>query len=211
MPPAHFTDLTVYREKLIEEFTPFWELNDPAHRVEHFKEVELCGYRINRELGLGYSLGLITLTAYVHDLFTWSRSNHHLMSGMWVDTANHWAINVMSPEQRKMVADACREHRASYRGEFSSPFSELMSSADRQMPKSVLSMVNRSIDYTMANLGISKEEAIPIAVAHIKEKYSKGGYARMPEMYLRVFGAELTAQHEAIQNLTVDNYATLLV
>lgn len=203
--------LTLLREKIITEFTPFWELNDPAHRVDHFKEVELCGYRINRVLNLGFSLELITIVAYIHDLFTWSRYNHHTMSGTWVDTTNHWVINKLTKEDRKLVADACREHRASYTGEFSSLFSELMSSADRCMPGTILGKVNRSIDYTIANLGVSREDAIPIAVSHIKDKYGKTGYANFPAMYLKVFGTELAEQQEVIRNLTVDNFSTLLV
>lgn len=203
-------ELSLYRDALIAEFTPFWELNDPAHRVDHFKDVEVTGMRINRELGLGYPLEMITATAYLHDLFTWSRINHHLLSAQWAETTDHWTMVVFSDEQRMMIAAACREHRASYRGMYTGPFSELMASADRGMPKPVLAMVNRSIEYTKAQ-GHTVEEATPLAIAHVKDKYSKGGYGRYPNMYYTVFGKELGAQYQAIKTLTVENFHELLV
>ncbi len=73
--------LDTMRERIILDFTPAYQLNDEAHRVKHFSNVEKCGNEINQRLGLGFDSRLILLVAFFHDMFAWSRINHHDMSG----------------------------------------------------------------------------------------------------------------------------------
>lgn len=195
------------RVQVISEFSKHWELNDGAHRIGHFAEVEACALEIVKRLDLDHDPLLIMLVAYFHDMFAWSRHNHELMSHQWVLTNDHPIFKVLdeesiSFESRELVADACREHRASYDGEFSHEFSALMSSADRGFPGEVEAMVLRSVRYHHDALKVADPvEARTRAIAHVKEKFGTGGYARFPDLYGRAFQAELDAQRLAIDAL----------
>lgn len=185
------------RDRIVSDFKKAWEVNDGAHRVGHFADVEECGLLINTKLGLGYDPKLIMLVAYFHDLFSWSRNNHHLMAAEWIMTTNYPIIAVLTEEERKLVAAGCREHRASGTGEFSCEFAELMCSADRGIPSPDPSgLLIRSFRYHLDH-GMDTGGALK----HIKEKFGTGGYARFPWLYELSFKDTLQAQREAVDAL----------
>lgn len=193
-------DLSNLREQIIVEFSPKWNLNDPAHRREHFLEVEKCGHYINQKLGI-FDPKHILFVAWFHDLFTWDRSNHHLMAAHWIRTSSHHILSHLSREgEREIVALACEEHRASFAGEYSNLFCELMACADRGFPGDVVSMLQRAIQYRRYR-GYSEKESLEGAVKHLKEKFGSGGYARYPDLYVKVFEEELEKQQKEIDAL----------
>lgn len=190
------------RARIIKDFTRHWEMNDTAHRLEHFLDVEKCGNYINEKLGLGFDPMLIMLVAFFHDKYAYDRYNHHLMSGEWVRSTDYIGIVALTPEERTMVAAGCREHRASGNVPFTCDFAELMCSADRGFPTTdVENLLKRAIQHRMYDSGLSEAEVRPEAIVHMKEKYGLGGYARYPEMYLRAFPDEFNAQQEALAKL----------
>lgn len=194
-------ELQEIREKIICDFSQAWELNDRGHRIEHFTEVERCGNYINEKLQLGFDPKLIMLVAHFHDLFSWSRNNHHLLSASWVQTTDYPAIENLTSEERSLVADGCREHRASNTDVFKNQFAELMSSADRGFPDLDLEkMIQRAIDYRLAR-GYVLEYARAGAILHIKEKYGTQGYARYPSLYREVFKDDLNNQQRLVDSL----------
>lgn len=188
------------KEKIIQDFSKYWEMNDEAHRLKHFSNVEECALIINHRAGLKFDLVMITYAAFFHDMFAWSRYNHHEMSAHWVLTTDYPLISFLPDIDKKMLADACREHRASFKGEFSGKFSELINAADRELPGDVPAMVERAILYRMGK-GYSREEALKPSIEHIKDKYSITGYGRYPQIYLDVFEADLLQQRQDIANL----------
>lgn len=191
--------VNVARDHIVKKFSRMWELNDEAHRIEHFLDVEKCGNYINDKLGLGFDPMLIMLVAFFHDMYAYDRHNHHHMSAEWVLTCDYKVIGVLSDEHRAMVAAGCREHRASGNKPFSCDFAEMMCSADRGFPTTdPEQLVKRAVQHRMHQSGMSEAEARPLAIEHIKEKYGTGGYARYPEMYVRAFADEFYAQKEAI-------------
>lgn len=190
------------RDKIIQEFTPHWALNDSAHRIEHFLAVEECANYINDKLSLGCDPKLIMLAAFFHDLFAWSRYNHHIMSQEWVATNDHPIFRKLTHPERELVSNACGEHRASFEGAFSSTLSRLISSADRGRPGFVTDMLERSKAYHRDALKLGDEAANRGAVDHLKEKFGTGGYARFPALYEQAFGDELDHQRFLIDNLT---------
>lgn len=194
--------VTDYRNLIIQDFTRHWEMNDAAHRIEHFLDVEKCGNYINDKLELGFDPFLIMLVAFFHDKYAYDRHNHHHMSAEWVLTCDYKVIGVLSDEHRAMVAAGCREHRASGNKPFSCDFAEMMCSADRGFPTTdPEQLLKRALLHRMHTHGLTEAEARPGAIAHIKEKYGKGGYARYPEMYVRAFADEFFAQQEALAQL----------
>ena len=186
------------RRKIVAEFSQLWQYNDAAHGFEHFLNVELCAMDINEKLQLGHDPKLILLTAFFHDLFVWSRHNHHEMSSLWIRTAKHSVLDDLTPIEREVVADACMEHRASFRGQFSREFSELINAADREQPD-VHKIVHRAMACNRGNC--SRDEHVRLSVAHVKDKYGTGGYARYPELYLRAYGEELEDMRRQVDAL----------
>jgi hypothetical protein len=194
------------RDSIIGQMGAVYRCNDGAHQIKHFNAVEVCGNEINNRLKLGFDPKLIMLVAYLHDMFAWSRVNHHLLSGEFVRSTNFELLADLTDEQRAMVVAGCEEHRASFTGVFTCAFSELMNAADRELPGDVSNMLDRAIKYRIDNLGWTDNEPSRLAVrddavAHIKEKFGDGGYARYPKMYLDCFAPELEQQRIDIANL----------
>lgn len=195
-------NLDQLRDAIIEEFSSQWQLNDRGHRIEHFRAVEKCGNFINEKLGLGYDPKLIMLVAFFHDMFSFNqcRENHQLLSGLWIETSKHPTLEGLSPEEITLVANACREHRASFKGEYSHEFSMLMASADRGFPGKVEGMLERAILYRV-DRGADEVSAREGAIAHLKEKFGSQGYAKYPKIYTMAFGDELENQRKLIDRM----------
>ena len=91
-----------------------------------------------------------------------------------------------------LIAAAIREHRASFKGEFTSMLSDICSSADRNAPNFEAS-VARSFLYTSEHHPeFSFEEKCETVAMHLKKKYGSNGYARFPIYYSRYYGKDLT-------------------
>lgn len=192
------------RGQIVDKFSAMWEHNDAAHRIEHFDEVEQCGLYLLKALGKDYDPKLVLFTAYFHDLFAWSRENHHLLSAEFIIGTDHPLIaSSLDHGDRRLVSAACGEHRASYKGDFTYAFSELMNSADRGFPGDVSAMLERALEYRRSK-GIHTDDAVKMrddAIAHLKDKWGTGGYARFPKLYQEVFERELTEQRYQIDSL----------
>lgn len=191
------------RDQIIKDFSDKWEINDKAHRQNHFEAVFQCALRISKDLELEYDPKLMLFVAYFHDMFAWSRVNHHELSWHWMMSTDHPLIlKNLSASETTMVAWACHQHRASFKGKFKGPFSELMNSADRELPGNVQQMLDRAVKFReKLHPEMSEDERMAGAIEHLKEKFGAGGYARYPEMYLKVFGGELEQQRLDIANL----------
>lgn len=191
------------RAAIIKEFSPKWEINDKAHRREHFEDVFQCGMHINDKLGLGYEPKLILFAAYFHDLFAWTRHNHHEMAFHWMTTTDDpLIIGNLNPSETMLVAWACNQHRASFTGSFKSQFCELINSADRGFPGNISAMLDRAIKYREHKFpDMGRDERRVGAIKHLHEKFGFTGYARYPAMYTNVFGVELEQQRAEINDL----------
>jgi hypothetical protein len=191
------------RLEIIKQFGQAYELNDPAHQQDHFDTVFLTAVHINDDQNLGFELVHMLFAAYFHDLFAWSRINHHEMSHLWMMGTDHpLIVQHLNPVARKAVAMACLQHRASYKGDFHSTFTALINSADRGFPNDVPGMVERSRKYWLANRPhMSEDERMAGVIGHIKEKFGHNGYARYPELYVKTFGDQLTAMREEVERL----------
>jgi len=198
-------DIAVARQSIITAFGKAYELNDLAHREDHFEEVNQTALFINNELDMQFDEVEILFAAYFHDLFAWSRNNHHELSHHWISTTDHPLIVEYlgeRPWERERVALACLEHRASYEEEFSTEFSALINAADRGMPCAPEILLRRAIKYREFHFpNQTEDQRIAESIKHIKEKFGKGGYARYPDVYRRAFVGALEAQQEAIAKL----------
>jgi hypothetical protein len=85
---------------------------------------------------------------------------------------------------KEMIIKAVEEHRASYKGQFSSKLSELISSADRGYPDLDI-IVRRCILFYQGQ----GEATLDKVVYNVKRKYA--GYAKYPTLYKTYFDREL--------------------
>lgn len=186
-------------------FSRVWALNDGAHRWEHFYDVYKAGVHIRDTLGLPYGDRLILLAAMFHDLFAWRRANHHEMSYWFVKTTDYAPIVALSDEDRELLAMACREHRASFTGEFHSDFSELINAADLGMPNTE-TWLTRSIRCQLKD-GTEGEfqRAYGAARDHLYEKFGPDGYVRVPEMHRKCFPTFREDMLAYVEALTQDS------
>ncbi|MNP89056.1 hypothetical protein D3C85_14520 [compost metagenome] len=188
------------RNQIITAFEDKWEVNDKAHRQNHFEAVFQCGMEINERLNCEYDPKLIMYAAYFHDLFAWSRVNHHELILHWMQGTDHpLIVDNLDPTEQSLVAWACYQHRASFKGDFRFRFCELINSADRELPRGVPAILERAILYRQKNAPeMSTEQCLEDSVKHLKEKFGHGGYARYPQMYLDCFAEELESQRDII-------------
>lgn len=201
-------DIAKFRNLIISNFDSHYALNDPGHRVPHFEDVFQTGLKINEAIKGSYDPKLILFVGYFHDLFAWSRKNHHdLSSDFILETDHPLIVEHLNEQERKLVAAGCQEHRASRKLPFTCEFSEMMNAADRGKPVSVMEMVTRSIQYkSHRNKDLPYHEVVKEAVAHIKEKYGHGGYASYPKCYELTFGNVLDKRRDEIKTLSVEEY-----
>ncbi|MNI77964.1 hypothetical protein D3C73_1343000 [compost metagenome] len=154
-------------------------------------------------MDLGYDPKLILFAAYFHDMFAYSRVNHHQLSHLWMMTTDDpLIVDHLNPEERVFVAQACEQHRASFTGKFHNQFCELFNSADREMPGDVQAMLDRAVKFReKRHPEMSEDERMAGAIEHLKEKFGHGGYARYPNLYLLCFNNELEHQRDQIMAL----------
>lgn len=192
-------------KKLIHELVAYtggmYARNDRAHQIGHVASVGKLATTLNRDLGLGLDDRLLLIAAYMHDIFNRCRDHHHDIAadyvlGMWKHIPGNLTV-----EEARTVADAVREHRASYKGEFSSLYSEVISAADRGRPTTANVLLERSILYGIDRLGLTQEAALCAAIQNTKEKYGTNGYVNYPPLYRRMFAFEIERLQKEVDAL----------
>lgn len=196
-------DYLKIEDKIILTFTPLWELNDLAHRVGHFSEVYQTGLEMSTRLGVNPNKKLLLFSSYFHDMFAWSRENHHLLSEEFIRGTCHELISDhLTTTERELVAGACRKHRASNKEPFANFFEEFFNAADRERPISAEVTLQRAIAFRKSrNPEMSEETVIANSIKHIKEKYGTNGYASYPDCYRIAFADELKKLQQEIAEL----------
>jgi HD superfamily phosphodiesterase len=179
----------------LEEITRiYYEGNDDAHGFVHIREVaqnvlDICE---NRKESLE-TIKLCLMAAYIHDIFTNVRDTHHQASANWVLENSDRLRRTFEIDQDgiQKVSDACLQHRASYKGNYSSLVSEIVSAADRGSPSSLKKLLERSKIFGLSHLKLDEESAKAHACAHMPEKYGRHGYAAYNDVYKEYYGSEL--------------------
>lgn len=168
-------------EKKIEEYIissilPQYESMDKAHDIKHIN------YVINRSLKLSKKYGANINMAYViaafHDLgMTVNREQHEII-GAKILEEDEIINSCFSDKQIILMGNAIKEHRASYKGEYSSIYSKIISQADRNFDINVI--VSRTIQYGMKQYpSYTYEEHYKRSYAYLEKKYGINGYVHM--------------------------------
>lgn len=153
-----------------------------AHGIVHVETVMKRALLLNEKYNLKIDETEIVMSALLHDIFSSKdRDNHHELAAKWVESSMMPSLGDKHSKAR--IANAIREHRASYKGKYSSPLSELLASADRDLPvleDILLRMYHHRLDLDPK---ATKNEIIPDMIKHLGEKYSRDGYITYPDLY----------------------------
>jgi len=184
---------------LLKQVSPFYQEIEGdnirnSHGLNHVKEVMHLALKMNAKLNLGISEELIITASLLHDVFSDSinRDKHHELGAEFVRKRKIPYLQKFNDEEIELIALAINEHRGSYKGEFSSLLSELISSADRGEPN-LDKLIKRSLKFNGGNM---KD-----VIHHMKDKFGKGGYAKYPRIYRDYFKSELTELQNKIEAL----------
>jgi exopolyphosphatase/pppGpp-phosphohydrolase len=176
----------------------YYKRNDLSHQLDHAIEVLNRAIMFKKYFNLDVLDAEIIAAALLHDVQLYlGRSNHHEAGAIFATNEQYPGKADMSLESQRRVASAIREHRASYAGKYSSTLSELISSADRDVPdeNSVGILMTRCLKCRTGS------DAKQDAIEYLKNKYGTNGYARYPQMYESFYGKMILNRSKAIDML----------
>lgn len=202
---------------------PIYKSNDSAHGVEHLEEVFSTAITILERVGYKTIPVEDRASAFVailfHDITATTDRDNHQNSG--AEAFDRMMNTVVRQSRNRSVRDAViagrynidinkakaaiREHRASYKGEFTSIASEIVSGADRGIPQpteeNVKHKIDKSYKYHIEKLSEDETLARINSLKHIKEKYGAKGYAKYPNIYEKAFKHELEAFKRLVDSI----------
>lgn len=175
------SEMTALEQYIYDEIVPRYAGFDAAHREDHALTVisqamELlgrmpaCDIQVRRDI-------LLTAAA-CHDLgLVNGRDNHHMDSGKIIRTdekLKEW----FSSDEIEIIAQAAEDHRASGKSAPRSIYGMLVAEADRVIDGDTI--IRRTIQFGFKHYpDLDREGHIDRAVAHLREKYGRGGYLKL--------------------------------
>ena len=191
-----------FKQKLKDLYRPIIESNDRAYQMDHMDTVYNEAITFNEEFELKIPEKNIAIMAYCHGLFTRFKDNGHMLGFHHLMSTNEWFMKSIVNEERVMIAYAIKEYQESYKGDYMSYYSELLASADRGVPKSILDMLTQRYRYAYSKNN-SVNQSIVYAIADIKNKFGNASGARYPDMYLKYYGKALDNRTKIIDKLII--------
>lgn len=189
------------QEYVEKEIVPRYQNFDKAHRTDHVLTV------IKRSLQLATHYNVNTDMVYTiaafHDTgLCEGREKHHTTSARIV-REDEFLKTLFTPEEIETIADAVEDHRASSKQPPRSIYGKIVAEADRLIDTETI--VRRTVQYGLAHYPAkSREEHFTRTLAHLREKYGRGGYLR-----LWLAHSPNTEPLERLQNI-IDNEAMVL-
>ena len=121
---------------------------------------------------------VLKIAAACHDLgLVNGRERHHLDSGEIIrqdENLKRW----FTADEIETIAQAAEDHRASGKDEPRSIYGKLVAEADRVIDPETI--IRRTIQFGFKHYPeLGREGHIGRAVAHLKEKYGRGGYLKL--------------------------------
>ena len=121
---------------------------------------------------------ILFVAAACHDLgLVNGRENHHTDSGIII-RADECLKEWFTQEQIETIAQAAEDHRASGKSAPRSIYGKIVAEADRVIDGETI--ILRTVQFGFTHYPeLDREGHINRAVAHLKEKYGRGGYLRL--------------------------------
>lgn len=188
---------------------------DPAHREDHVLTVISQAMELldrmplwlkehpeaAEEWDVPVDRSILLAAAACHDLgLVNGRENHHLDSGKII-RADQRLRNWFDEDQIEIIAQAAEDHRASGKSAPRSIYGMLVAEADRVIDGETI--IRRTIQFGMKHYpDLDKAGHIERAVAHLREKYGRGGYLK-----LWIPWSDNAARLSALQDIIADDEA----
>lgn len=121
---------------------------------------------------------MLLAAAACHDLgLVNGRDNHHMDSGVIIRSDSRLA-QWFTPEQIEVIAQAAEDHRASGKGAPRSIYGMIVAEADRVIDGETI--IRRTVQFGFKHYpDLDRDGHIARAIAHLHEKYGRGGYLRL--------------------------------
>ena len=202
---------------IYEEVVPRYREFDDAHKEDHALTVIAQAMHLleGRSEWVSSQSGVDTIwlaevdenmllaAAACHDLgLVNGRDNHHMDSGVIIRN-DHRLTQWFTPEQIEIIAQAAEDHRASGKGAPRSIYGMIVAEADRVIDGETI--IRRTIQFGFKHYpDLDREGHIARAIAHLHEKYGRGGYLR-----LWIPWSENAVRLNALQDIIADPEAVL--
>ena len=177
---------------IYETIIPSYAGFDAAHREDHALAVINQSMKlldtmqdwidgqedVDKEWLVAVDRDMLKMAAACHDLgLINGRDRHHLDSGEIIRKdikLRQW----FNKEEIETIAQAAEDHRASGDREPRSIYGKLVAEADRLIDAETI--IRRTIQFGFKHYpDLGREEHIARAIAHLKEKYGRGGYLKL--------------------------------
>ncbi|MBQ6147744.1 HD domain-containing protein [Candidatus Saccharibacteria bacterium] len=153
-----------------------------GHTVDHIDYVIRRSLKFAGEIP-EINFDMVYIIAAYHDLGRLVNNENHNFESAKMLLKDKFLAEKFSEEERRIMAEAVEDHRASLKREPRSVYGKIVSSADRNTE--VSQAVKRSFNYSRAlHPDYSVEKTIEDARVHLREKFGAGGYAR-GKMYFK--------------------------
>ena len=169
------------REHIEKEVLPKYKKLS-GHTVDHINYVIRRSLKFAEEV-LEVNFDMVYVIAAYHDLGRLVNNENHNFESAKMLLKDKFLAEKFSEEERRIMAEAVEDHRASLKREPRSVYGKIVSSADRNTE--VSQAVKRSFNYSrVLHPNYSIEGTIEDARVHLREKFGAGGYAR-GKMYFK--------------------------
>ena len=180
------------KKYIYEEVVPRYREFDDAHKEDHALTVIAQAMHLlsGREEWVASQADVDTIwladvdenmllaAAACHDLgLVNGRDNHHMDSGVIIRSDSRLA-QWFTPEQIEVIAQAAEDHRASGKGAPRSIYGMIVAEADRVIDGETI--IRRTVQFGFKHYpDLDREGHIARAIAHLHEKYGRGGYLKL--------------------------------
>lgn len=192
-----------YRIELKQEFDlyPFLveAYDSGSHGLNHLYEVYDFAMNLNEIYDLNENE--ILYSVLFHDMFQKEdRENHHQLAHDWLMKTDLIPFDDLGMD-RERVALATLEHRASYKGSYSTRLSELITTADKGIPN-INDIVLRSFLYSKErNPKADDQELIQMVISHLVKKYGKNGYLKYNNIVAKMYKFRIDELHTIVDEI----------
>lgn len=158
------------------EILPRYDAFDKAHNRKHAITVLVKSLRLAQHYDVSPAM-VYTIAAF-HDTGLVEGREHHHTASARIIREDKRLKELFTAEEIEIMADAVEDHRASSSKPPRTIYGKIVAEADRIIDSTTI--MTRTIQYGLSHYpGLSEDGHIERAVAHIKEKYGKGGYLRL--------------------------------
>ena len=205
------------KKYIYEEVVPRYREFDDAHKEDHALTVITQAMHLlegrdewisSQECADPFWLtsideNMLLAAAACHDLgLVNGRDNHHMDSGVIIRSDSRLA-QWFTPEQIEVIAQAAEDHRASGKGAPRSIYGMIVAEADRVIDGETI--IRRTVQFGFKHYpDLDREGHIARAIAHLHEKYGRGGYLK-----LWIPWSENAVRLNALQDIIADPEAIL--